>query len=99
MRSVVKIPLVISKQDTSILEGPSRIANWLLEVAKDLRQQCRACQDPKVGRQLNTERCLRDLLPALKAIFSSSLKNAARRLWAAFCAYDGGKKGGNKNPP
>ena len=43
MKSAVKISLLVDEQDANILDGQSRIANWLynklLERANDLRQQ------------------------------------------------------------
>jgi putative transposase len=107
MRSSVKIPLLIGEQEASMLDGQSRIANWLynqlLEMANGLRQQYREHQDPAVGRQLYTERGLRDLIPALKVqhpflktVYSSPLKNAALRLSAAIRSYQHGKKGKRK---
>jgi hypothetical protein len=60
MRSAVKIPLLVDEREAAVLDGQSRIANWLynklLEIAHDLRTQYRASQDQAVGRTLYTER-------------------------------------------
>ncbi len=104
MRSAVKIPLVVTEQQAAILDGQSRIANWLynqlLAIANDLRNQYRETQDNEVGKRLYTKRGLRDLIPALKeqhpflkTVYSSPLKNAALRLSQAIRAYQDGKHG------
>ena len=91
MKSAVKIPLLVGEHEAAVLDGQSRIANWLynklLEQANALRQQYRASQDKTVGKTLSTERGLRNLIPALKelhpflkSVYSSPLKNAALRL-------------------
>jgi putative transposase len=104
MKSAVKIPLLVGEHEAAVLDGQSRIANWLynklLEQAHALRQQYRASQDKTVGKTLYTERGLRDLIPALKeqhpflkSVYSSPLKNAALRLSQAIRAYQDGKHG------
>ena len=107
MRSAIKIPLTVTPEQSAILYGQSKIANWLynklLEVAHELRTQYRQTQDKEIGRTLYTERGLRDLIPALKeqhpflkTVYSSALKNAALRLSAAIRAYQDGKHGKRK---
>ncbi len=109
MRSAVKIPLVVTEQQAAILDGQSKIANWLynklLEIANGLRQQYRGSQDKEVGRTLYTERGLRDLIPDLKehhpflkTVYSSPLKNVALRLSLAIRSYQDGKHGKRKKP-
>ena len=104
MKSAVKISLLVDEQDANILDGQSRIANWLynklLERANDLRQQYRATQDKQVGKMLYTRRGLRNLIPDftgqhpfLRAVYSSVLKNAALRLSKAIQDYQDGKHG------
>jgi len=104
MRSAVKIPLVLTEQQAAILDGQSRIANWLynqlLAIANDLRNQYRETQDNEVGKRLYTKRGLRDLIPALKeqhpflkTVYSSPLKNVALHLSQAIRAYQDGKHG------
>jgi putative transposase len=108
MCSVVKIALEVAEGQSTILDGQSKIANWLynqlLERANGLRQQYRQSQDREVGRILYTERGLRDLIPELKAqypflktVYSSVLKNAALRLSKAIRDYQDGKHGRRKN--
>src|SRR5258708_191005 len=104
MKSAVKIPLLVGEQDAAILDGQSRIANWLynklLGRANDLRQQYRATQNKQVGSMLYTEHGLRNLIPDLKgqhpflkAVYSSVLKNAALRLSKAIQDFQDGKHG------
>ncbi len=109
MRSAVKIPLTVTPEQAAILDGQSKIANWLynklLEVAHELRKQYRQTQDKEIGRTLYTERGLRNLIPALKehhpflkTVYSSPLKNAALRLSQAIRSYQDGKHGTRKKP-
>lgn len=104
MKSAVKIPLLVGEREAAVLDGQSRIANWLynklLEQANALRQQYRSSQDQTVGKTLYTERGLRDMIPTLKeqhpflkSVYSSPLKNAALRLSQAIRAYQDGKHG------
>ena len=104
MKSAVKISLLVDEQDARILDGQSRITNWLynqlLELANDLRQRYRATQDKQVGKMLYTRRGLRDLIPDLKeqhpflrVVYSSVLKNAALRLSKSIQDYQDGKHG------
>jgi putative transposase len=108
MCSAVKIALKVAEGQSTILDGQSKIANWLynqlLERANGLRQQYRQSQDKEVGRMLYTERGLRDLIPELKArypflktVYSSVLKNAALRLSKAIRDYQDRKHGRRKN--
>jgi putative transposase len=105
--AVVKIPLLVSREAEEILDGHSRICNWLynylLEHANQLREQFRETQDPEISKTLYTERGLRDLIPALKkkkpflrAVYSSLLKNAALRVSSAIQAYQQTRKGRRK---
>ncbi len=109
MKSAVKIPLVVSDHEAAVLDGQSRIANWLynrlLEIANELREQYRKSQNKAIGKRLYTERGLRDLIPELKdkhpflkVVYSSPLKNAALRLSLAIKHYQDGKKGKRKKP-
>jgi putative transposase len=108
VRSAVKIALHVNEEQKAILDGQSKIANWLynqlLERANDLRQQYRQTQDQEVGRILYTQRGLRNLIPELKmrhpflkAVYSSVLKNAALRLSKAIRDYQDGKHGRRAN--
>ncbi len=109
MRSAVKIALLVNEEHKAILDGQSKIANWLynklLESANDLRQQYRQTQDKEVGRILYTKRGLRNLIPDLKlqhpflkTVYSSVLKNAALRLSQAIRDYQDGKHGRRAKP-
>ncbi len=112
MRSAVKIPLTVTPEQVAILDGQSKIANWLynklLEVAHELRKQYRAAPDQEhrdqIGLVLYTERGLRNLIPGLKrehpflkVVYSSVLKNAALRLSKAIRDYQDGKHGRRAN--
>jgi len=90
-KAVHKIRLEVDAETAAVLDGQSRICNWLynelLELAGILRVRYRMDQDPETGRILYTERGLRNLLPALKQLYpflesvhSSPLKNAALRV-------------------
>ncbi|RTH17122.1 transposase [Thermus scotoductus] len=104
MRFALKIRLEVDEHTAAVLDGQSRIANWLynhlLEEANALRQRYRETQDPDAARVLYTERGLRDRIPALKqefpflrAVHSSVLKNAALRLSRAIREYQKGRRG------
>jgi putative transposase len=88
MPSALKMRLEVDQQTTAILDGQSRIANWLynhlLEEANALRQRFRQTQDPAVARVLYSQRGLRNRIPELKqehpflrTVHSSVLKNVA----------------------
>lgn len=98
MRSALKMRLDVDEHTAAILDGQSRIANWLynhlLEEANTLREKFRSTQDPEAARVLYTERGLRNRIPALKqeypflrTVYSSVLKNAALRLSGAIRKY------------
>jgi len=80
MKSVVKIPLEVTKEQAAILDSQSKIANWLynqlLERANMLRKQYREAranvdqtQANELGLTLYTERGLRNLIPELKTAY------------------------------
>jgi putative transposase len=98
MKSAVKIAIKVDKQAEALLDGQSKIANWLynhlLEKANVLREQYAQTQDPEIAKTLYTEHGLRNLVPGLKAyypflktVYSSVLKNAALRLSKAIRDY------------
>lgn len=104
MRSALKMRLEVDGHTAAVLDGQSRIANWLynrlLEEANALRQRFRETRDPDAARVLYTERGLRDRIPALKQEFpflrtvhSSVLKNAALRLSWAIREHQKGRHG------
>jgi putative transposase len=104
MQSALKMRLEVDEHTAAVLDGQSRIANWLynhlLEEANELRRRFRETQDPDVAKVLYTERGLRNRIPALKqeypflrTVHSSVLKNAALRLSSAIREYQKGRHG------
>lgn len=104
MPSVLKMRLNVDEHTATILDGQSRIANWLynrlLQEANALRQEFRETQDPEVAKVLYTKRGLRNRIPVLKqeypflrTVYSSVLKNAALRLSGAIHEYQKGRRG------
>ena len=105
--TALKLPLEPDTAATSILDGQSRICNWLyntlLDRANTLRNQFKETQDSQIARTVYTERGLRNLLPTLKegspflkVVHSSPLKNSALRLSTSIQAYQKSKKGKRK---
>jgi putative transposase len=109
-----KIRLEVTPSAAAVLDGQSRIANWLynhlLEKANQLRAEYRARQEDTVGLRLYSKRVLRDLIPELKqeypflkSVYSSPLKNAALRLSRSIGEYQksrrGERDGGQANWP
>lgn len=109
MRFALKMRLEVDEHTAAVLDGQSRIANWLynhlLEEANALRQRYQETQDPDAARVLYTERGLRDRIPALKqefpflrAVHSSVLKSLrcpARAAWEAPWPFGPGGPGGS----
>ena len=104
----IKLKLECSKQTDLIVDGQSKICNWLynhlLEKAKELKKQFIKTQDKVIAQILYTKRGLRNLIPNLKkenpflkTVHSSPLKNAALRLSGAIQDYQKGNKGKRKN--
>lgn len=100
---VLKLPLMPDKVSAQILDGQSRICNWLynnlLEQANNLRKDFIQTQNPESSKALYTNRGLRNLVPKvkeenpfLKVVHSSPLKNAALRLTAVVQAYQKSRK-------
>lgn len=109
MKTAHRIRLEVDPNTIWQLDGQSRICNWLynhlLEEANGLRQAYRQTQDEATGLTLYTRNGLRDLIPELKverpflkAVHSSPLKNAARRLSKAVQDYQKSRKGKRKGP-
>lgn len=103
MKSAVKIKLIVDEPTAAYLDGQSRICNWaynhLLDPANGLRTEYVAAQNPELVPLLYTENGLRDLLPTLKdsapflkAVPSSPLKNAVRRLSRCIQTYQKNKQ-------
>jgi len=101
---VVKIRLQLSKESEEILDGQSRICNWLynqlLDSANKMRQSYRETQDSEIAKILYTARGLRNLVPEikkekpfLKVVHSSPLKNTALRASSAIQCYQKSRKG------
>jgi len=109
MQSALKMRLEVDEHTAAVLDGQSRIANWLynrlLEEANELHRQFQETQDPEAARVLYTEYGLRNLIPALKrehpflqTVHSSVLKNAALRLSSAIREHQKGRRGERAGP-
>lgn len=105
--SVVKIPLKVNQKQGQILDGQSKICNWLynhlLDHANQLKKEYIETQDSSIVTTLYTERGLRNLLPGLKkdklflkTVYSSVLKNTALRLSASIQTHQKSRKGKRK---
>ena len=70
MKLAVKLEIVPDKADSRILDGQSKICNWLynhlLETANNLRNHYRENRADEIASVLYTKRGLRDLIPDLK---------------------------------
>lgn len=100
----LKLTLAPDAASAKILDGQSKICNWLynnlLEQANNLRQDFIQTQNPESAKILYTNRGLRNLVPKvkeenpfLKVVHSSPLKNAALRLSSVIQAYQKSRKG------
>lgn len=109
MKFARKIKLEVDAETQRILDGQSKICNWLyntlLEIANGLRLQYVAQPDPQLALTLYTQRGLRNLVPDLKlehpflkTVHSSPLKNAALRLARAIGDYQDSLHGRRKGP-
>ena len=105
--TVVKLRLSPNKETARILDGQSKISNWLynhlLERANHLREEYKKSQLQEVGKTLYTKRGLRDLIPELKkkhpflkTVHSSPLKNAGLRIADTIQTYQKSRKGKRK---
>jgi putative transposase len=110
MISVRKIRLDLKKEQPQILDGQSKICNWLynhvLEKANDLRVEYRRTLDEEISKTLYTQRGLRNLIPDIKidhpflyAVHSSPLKNAAIRLSGSIQDYQDCRHGRRAGKP
>lgn len=104
VNSVVKVQLTCNSETETVLDGHSKICNWLynqlLEKANQMREVYKQSQDPETAKILYTERGLRNLVPGLKTsnpflkvVHSSPLKNAALRASGAIQSYQKSRKG------
>jgi len=68
--AVLKLPLEVDNQTADILDGQSRICNWLynqlLDKANALRKQYQEHPEPHVSKTLYSKLGLRNLVPMLK---------------------------------
>lgn len=107
MSVALKLQLEPDQSITDILDGQSRICNWLynklLSEALLLRQKFIQTKEPQLAKTVYTKRGLRNLLPTLKeekpflkVVHSSPLKNAALRLSNSIQAHQKSKKGKRK---
>ena len=102
--SVLKLKLQVDADTQYVLDGQSRICNWLyntlLERANELKQDFIATQNLEACKTLYTKFGLRNLVPVLKednaflnVVHSSPLKNVALRLTKSIKAYQDSRKG------
>ena len=104
MESVIKLKLTLDEDSQRVLQGQSRICNWLynrlLERANVLKEQYVKDQNEDIAKILYSKRGLRNLIPAmksdhlfLKSVHSSPLKNVGLRLSESIQAYQKSRKG------
>ena len=97
---VIKLEIKADPEAINILDGQSKICNWLynhlLQKAYDLRECFSKTHDTEIAKILYTERGLRNLLPEikeekqfLKVVHSSPLKK--HRFTAQRCYSDASK--------
>lgn len=102
--SALKLKIEADELSTSLLDGQSRICNWLynhlLEMGQQLKQEFIQSGNKEAAKTFYTERGLRNLLPKnkndhpfLKVVHSSPLKNTALRLSEAIQTHQKSKKG------
>lgn len=107
MKYAIKVEIYPTEEQGKILDGQSRICNWLynhlLEIANEFRKEYKETQSNEVAKVLYTERGLRDLIPELKkeypflkTVHSKPLKNAALRLSESIQDYQKSRKGKRK---
>ena len=99
-----KLKLEVDAASMNVLDGQSRICNWLYNYLVDkghqLKQEFIQSGNREAAKTLYTERGLRNLLPQikkehpfLKVVHSSPLKNSALRLSNAIRVHQKSKKG------
>jgi putative transposase len=100
----LKLSLEPDQETASLVDGQSRICNWLyntlLERSVVLRKDFVTTGNSDSAKSLYTKRGLRNIVPALKeehpflkVVHSSPLKNTALRLSSAIQAHQKSKKG------
>jgi putative transposase len=107
MVKALKLMLKADEKTFRVLDGQSRICNWLynylLEKTNGLRSEFIETGIAEHAKTIYTERGLRNLLPSikeenpfLKSVHSSPLKNTALRLSSSIQAHQKTKKGKRK---
>lgn len=105
--TVIKLKLLPDAESAKILDGQSRICNWLynqlLTKANAYRAHYRETQDNNSAKILYTKFGLRNLVPELKrdhpflnVVYAAPLKNTALRLTASIQTYQKTRKGKQK---
>jgi putative transposase len=105
--AVIKLGLEPGVAEAQVLDGQSRICNWLyntlLDTAQNLRKKYIETKDSSLALTVYSKRGLRNLLPKLKeehpflkVVHSSPLKNAALRLSDSIQTHQKSKKGKRK---
>ena len=99
----IKLEIAGDKNDFCLLDGQSRICNWLfnhlLDRANQTKSEYIATKKAEDAKTVYSKRGLRNLIPSLKtespflkSVHSSPLKNTALRLSTAIQAHQKGKK-------
>ena len=106
---VLKLRAFVTSADVSVIEGQSKICNWLynylLNDANVQKEHYKKTQN-KEALYIYTKRGLRNRLPKLKeekpflkSVHSSPLKNTALRLSLSIQSYQKGKRKERKDSP
>lgn len=107
---VLKLQLEVDAETAHVLDGQSRICNWLYNIllakGQELKQEFIQLGSLEASKTLYSKRGLRNLLPQLKdensflkVVHSSPLKNTALRLSEAINVYQKSRKGKRKGKP
>lgn len=103
---VLKLQIEMEEESTKVLDGQSRICNWLynhfIEKAQNLKNEFKQ-GNQESGKTLYSKRGFRNLLPKikqehpfLKVVHSSAIKNTALRCSEAIQVHQKSKKGKRK---
>lgn len=106
-KSVLKLPIGVDSQTKEVIDGQSRICNWLynhlLEKALSLKEEFKQTGALDKAKDLYSKRGLRNLVPSIKkehpfikVVHSSPLKNTALRLTDSIAAHQKFRKGKRK---
>lgn len=85
VKSGLKQELVFSEEDARVLDGQSKICNWLYNCLSDEVEKGYKNNDGV--NKLTNKYNLRNLVPKLKTVYSSVFKNTALRLAGAYKFY------------